>query len=85
MSAADRSEAIKLIDEAVSSGAHLSKTCERIGITERTYYRWKKLNTEYASYEYRRAHVDHTNPSNKLSCEERTKIIDTCCSEKYAV
>ena len=42
------------------------------------------MNTEYASYEDRRAYADHTNPLNKLSCEERTKIIDTCCSEKYA-
>ena len=34
--------AIALIDEAVSAGAACDKACERLGITERTYYRWKK-------------------------------------------
>jgi putative transposase len=44
ISASDRGKAIELIDEAVISGARLFKACNELGITERTYYRWIKLN-----------------------------------------
>lgn len=39
ISASDRSNAILLINEAVESDASLSKACERLGITEHTFYR----------------------------------------------
>ena len=39
ISAADREKAVELIDEAVSKGASCKKACERLGLTERTYYR----------------------------------------------
>ena len=42
ISAADREKAVELIDEAVSNGASCKKACERLGLTERTYYRWKR-------------------------------------------
>ena len=57
-------EAIQLIDEAVRNGARLSKACERLGITERTYYRWQSLNKEHNSYDDRRAYADHSNQKN---------------------
>lgn len=50
ISASDRRKVILLIDEAVDNGARLSKACERLGITERTYYRWVKLNKTFDSY-----------------------------------
>ncbi len=53
ISASDRRKVILLIDEAVDNGARLSKACERLGITERTYYRWVKLNKTFDSYEDR--------------------------------
>lgn len=53
ISASDRRKAILLIDEAVDNRARLSKACERLGITERTYYRWVKLNKTFDSYEDR--------------------------------
>lgn len=53
ISVSDRRKAILLIDEAVDNRARLSKACERLGITERTYYRWVKLNKTFDSYEDR--------------------------------
>ena len=73
-----------LINEAVESGANLSKACERLGITERTYYRWVKLNKTFDSYEDRRTFADHSNPVNKITPAERQKILDTVNSEEFA-
>ena len=51
ISAADREKAVELIDEAISNGASCTKACERLGLTERTYYRWKRRKINTASYE----------------------------------
>ena len=77
-------EAIKLICEAVENGARLSAACERIGITERTYYRWQNLDKTYNSYEDRRTYADHSEPTNKLKPEERQRILDTVNEERFA-
>ena len=73
-----------LIDQAVSSGARLRYACRELGITERTYYRWKALGKEHHSYEDRRAYADHSNPANKLSPEERQAVLDTVNEERFA-
>ena len=44
ISASDRENAVLLINEAIASGASCKKACYRLGITERTFYRWKKEN-----------------------------------------
>lgn len=84
ISATDRMKAVQLIDEAVDHGARLSKACECLGITDRTYYRWQFLNKEYNSYEDRRVYADHSEPVNKLTPEERQKVIDTVNEERFA-
>ena len=68
----------------MDNGARLSKACECLGITERTYYRWQSLNREHNSYEDRRAYADHSNPVNKLTPEERQKVIETVNEERFA-
>ena len=73
-----------LIDKAVEDGAHLSKACKILNITDRTYYRWQKLNRKYGSFEDRRKYADHSNPANKLSFEERQKVLDTLHSNEFA-
>lgn len=73
-----------LIDEAVDGGARLPKACKVLNITDRTYYRWQELVREYDSYEDRRKYADHSDPSNKLSPEERQKVLDTVHSEEFA-
>lgn len=39
ISASDRENAVLLINEAIASGASCKKACDRLGITERTFYR----------------------------------------------
>ena len=73
-----------LIDEAVEAGASISKACKILNITDRTYYRWQKLNRNHDSYEDRRKYADHSDPANKLSPEERQKVLNTVHSEEFA-
>ena len=73
-----------LIDEAVSNGARLCPACNVMNITERTYYRWLSLNKKYGTLEDRRIFADHSNPVNKLSSEERKKILDTVNEKRFA-
>lgn len=84
ISASDRENAVQLIEEAVESGASCEKACEKLGITERTYYRWKKRKGETQSYEDGRPTAIHPKPSNKIPEETRRQIIDTCNSAEYA-
>ena len=84
ISASDRENAIQLIEEAVQSGAELRKACERLGITERTYYNWKRQQRKSGSVEDRRPCAVHPEPMNKLSAEERQAILDMVNSEQYA-
>ena len=65
ISASDRENAVLLINEAIKSGASCKKACERLGITERTFYRWKQRKADTDSYEDGRPHADHSNPANK--------------------
>ena len=55
-----------------------------LNITERTYYRWIGLNKAHGTFEDRRAYADHSSPGNKLSAEERQKILDTVKEERFA-
>ena len=73
-----------LIDEAVDNGARLSKAAAVLGITERTYFRWQKLSHKFDSYEDRRKYAERPEPVNKLTSEERQKVLDTLHSAEYA-
>lgn len=84
ISAPDREEAMKLISEAVKSGARLCKACEELGIKERTYYRWRRLKSETGTYEDRRPTAGHPEPANKLSQQERQQILDTVNKPEFA-
>lgn len=83
ISASDRSKAIELIDEAVESGARLFRACEELGINKRTYRRWvSKLKGTGTAADSRPISV-HPEPANKLTKEERKKILETVNSEEY--
>ena len=84
ISASDREEAVKLIDKAVQSGAALKKACEELNISERTYYRWVNLNETYDSYEDRRPIAEHPEPANKITPDERKRILDTVNEPRFA-
>ena len=83
ISGPDRENAIALIDEAVADSAPLGKACELLGITERTYYRWKNKRKE-GSIEDSRPTAEHSSPSWALSPEERQRVLDTANSPEYA-
>ena len=84
ISVSDRENAVQLIEEAVDAGASCKKACERLGITERTYYRWKNRKIKTDSYEDGRPTAIHPEPANKVPQETRHQIIDTCNSPEYA-
>jgi putative transposase len=84
ISASDRENAVMLIEEAADSGATYNKACELLGITERTYYRWKNRKNTTDSYEDGRPGAVRPEPANKLTSEERLQIIEICNSPEYA-
>jgi|LSQX01.3.fsa_nt_gb putative transposase len=84
ISAPDREKAIELIEKAVQDGACLRLSCEVSEITERTYYRWKKLKAETGSYADLRPTAQRPEPVNKLLPEERQEILETVNKPEYA-
>lgn len=74
----ERIEIIELITDACDSGARQSKACEIIGISAKTFQRWRQLNDRKDG----RIEPSHT-PANKLSEYERRLIISTANEEKY--
>lgn len=67
---------IKLIDEAVKSGARKHKACEIAEINIRNLQRWKDNL-------YDKRSVVKKTPKNKLSVEEEEKIVSISCSEEF--
>ena len=67
-----------LIDEAVSCGARQRKACEVVGLDPRTLQRWKAQGIG----EDRRAGPKHP-PSNKLSAQERARILEVVNSVEH--
>ena len=67
---------IKLIDEAVKSGARKHKACEIAEINIRNLQRWKDNLYD------KRSMVKKT-PKNKLSVEEEAKIVSISCSKEF--
>jgi putative transposase len=84
ISASDRENAVMLINEAVSAGAELSNACNELGLSDRTYFRWKKRKESIGSYEDMRPSCIHPEPANKIAAHERRQILDTINSPKYA-
>lgn len=84
ISTSDREKAIKLIKEAVAAGCQLSKACNELGLTERTYYRWMRRQKQSGSVGDGRPGAIHPEPKNKLSQSERQRIVDICNSPDYS-
>jgi transposase InsO family protein len=81
ISASDRYQAMELIEEARRGGARLKPACEQLGLSVRTYLRWTRggeLRTD------ERPQASRPEPANKLSVEERTRILELCHQPAYA-
>lgn len=81
ISISDRKIAVELINEARTSGARLQPACKILNITERTYQRWV---TENGVKEDQRPLAKRPVPKNKLSEEERAKIIEVVNKAEFA-
>lgn len=74
----ERQYAVELINEACTAGASQAKACELLGITARTLQRWHLPSGCIDQ----RQHVKRL-PANKLSEQERQKVIDIANSNAY--
>lgn len=76
----DRQMALDLVAKARSEGARLVPACAELGITSRTYRRWR-----HQAYDRR---VDRTDPDiaqvRRLTPEERERIVSTCNEPRFA-
>lgn len=69
ISASDRGEAIKLIDEAVGAGCRQAAACHELGLQQRTLQRWRCKPEDGRPGALRPA------PANKLSAQERQAVL----------
>lgn len=81
INATDRRQAVELITEAVDAGAALYKACKELGISKRTYNRWKNTDSDYID---KRTICERPEPVNKLTLEEKQEILNVCNSEEFA-
>ena len=81
ISVPDRRQAVELIDEARVGGARLEPACRVLGITVRTYQRWTAFGTVQSD---RRPESLRPAPRNKLSAEERARVLSLCHDPAYA-
>ena len=80
----DRQMAIELIDEACAAGARQAGACAVLEIDSRTLRRWRRQHREEQRLIDRRreAAADRV-PANKLSPEERERILAVCNAPNY--
>ena len=77
----DRRKAVRLITDAIHSGASKMKACKEIGISHKTYDRWIVNGAVKADG---RPNAVRPAPANKLSHEERNCILETCNTSEFA-
>lgn len=78
ITAADKAEAIYLIQEACAAGCRIRNACEMLEIDIRTLQRWKK-EVDLAD----KRHGPNTTPANKLTDAERMRILEVANSPEY--
>lgn len=71
-----------LIEDAVGSGCRRALACETLEISLRTYQRWTREG--YAGKEDGRKNASRVAPANKLSDEERARILALVNSAEFA-
>lgn len=79
-----RQMALDLIAEAVTTGARQSLACDALGIDTRTLRRWQKQQRDDQVLKDRRKEAAmKRSPSNRLTKEERARIVEICNQPKY--
>lgn len=77
----ERQQTIQWIEEAMAQGARKALACETIGLNIRTVQRWYQNNTVVAD---KRPEARRPEPANKLTNEEKARIIETCNQPEFA-
>ena len=80
INASDREHAVQLINIAIESGARLWKSCKELGLSKRTFNRWKETDSKFID---KRTICERPDPVNKLTREEKQEILDVVHSKKY--
>ena len=81
ISTPDRRKTVELIEEATHAGAGCEAACKELEISLRTYQRWTQ--EEGGVKTDGRPQAERQEPTNKLTEEERTKIVEICNQEEY--
>jgi len=81
ISTADRRQTVVLITTARQDGARLASACKVAGISVRTYQRWTETGKLKPD---RRPITQRPEPANKLTPEERQRVLDICHQPEYA-
>jgi len=68
----DRRKTIELIETVREAGARLIPACQGLEISARTYQRWTKVLKD------RRPEAIRPIPANKLTPDERQRVLDMC-------
>ncbi len=76
----ERGKAVELIEEAVGSGARKQKACGILDISLRSYQRWTRDEGVKGDG---RPQAQRPVPSNKLSPDERTQLLEIAHSPHY--
>lgn len=72
----DKELILAVIENAVKAGARKTKVCEALDIKVRTVQRWEKCVFD-------KRVLNNKSPKNKLSEEERQKVIDICSEDRF--
>ena len=76
--------AITLIEEACEAGARFAPACEVLELDPSTVHRWRAQRAHDALGDGRKAAAQGRTPPNKLSCEQRQCIVDSCNAPEHA-
>ena len=72
---------VEWINESVDAGARKEKACKELGLSIRTVQRWTKGDEVKAD---QRPLAQRPAPKNKLSEEERARVLEVCNQPEYA-
>lgn len=78
INASDRTQAMKLIAEAVMGGSRRFRACNELGLSLRTVQRWQHADCDG------RSQTQRAPPSNKLTEVERQAVLDAANKDGYA-
>ncbi len=81
-SAPDRRKIAGFVDEAMAAGSSRAAACAELGLHPQTLARWH--DPQGGIREDQRPMADRPVPANKLSGEERARIVATCAQPEFA-